>query len=114
MEAFRYHSNHGLRKAFGFFFFFSCFGAGLGVILRIESNCRTEDGYEISNYASGQNLVWKPKGNWLKEANRDRDNLAEIVTLSGNGNCIRRNWTLARRGKAGNSEIERELCMYGY
>lgn len=55
----------------------------------------------------------RTKGNWLKEANRDRDNLAEIVSLSGNCNCRRRNWNwlVARRGKAGISE-ERGRILY--
>ena len=56
-------NNHGLRTAFVFF----CFGAGLGVVLRIESNCRAEDGYEISTTQVGR-LSVEPKGNWLKEA----------------------------------------------
>jgi len=42
-------NNHGLRTAFVF-----CFGAGLGVVLRIESNCRAEDGYEISTTQVGR------------------------------------------------------------
>ena len=84
---------------------FFCFGAGLGVVLRIESNCRAEDGYEISTTQVGR-LGGNRKEIGLRSENRD--DLAEIVTFQAIA-IAEGGLELARRGKAGN---RRERTLY--
>lgn len=87
---------------------FFCFGAGLGVVLRIESNCRAEDGYEISTTQVGR-LGGNRKEIGLRSENRD--DLAEIVTFQAIA-IAEGGLELARRGKAGKFGEERTLYVW--